>query len=56
MQVDQLMTADFAEDMTWLLGSIGSRIAGGRRQTVLVSATLTQTVLQQAEKWCLQVC
>ncbi|KAK9918238.1 hypothetical protein WJX75_002476 [Coccomyxa subellipsoidea] len=50
-EVDQLLAVQFREDMTRLTEHVGRKASNGR-QTILVSATLTQNVLVQCEKWC----
>lgn len=52
MQADQLMAPNFAEDLTHLASHAGKRTPGGPRQTILVSATLTPTILSKATQYC----
>jgi hypothetical protein len=50
-EADQLLASNFVEDMTHIVSHAGKRIEGGR-QTVLVSATLSPTVLRKFDRWC----
>ncbi|MEW5302470.1 MAG: hypothetical protein WDW36_005251 [Sanguina aurantia] len=50
-EADQLLAPHFAEDMAHITEHTGKRLPSSR-QTVLVSATLTQTVLKRSAKWC----
>eukprot|EP00798_Chlamydomonas_sp_ICE-L_P014791 gene14791-20841_t len=50
-EADQLLAPNFAEDMAHITDHCGKRL-DFPRQTVLVSATLTQSVLAKSEKWC----
>ncbi|KIY99108.1 DEAD-box ATP-dependent RNA helicase 47 [Monoraphidium neglectum] len=50
-EADQLLASNFVEDMTHIVSHAGKRIEGGR-QTVLVSATLSSTVLRKFDRWC----
>jgi len=52
-EADQLLAPAFAEDMAHIHDHCGKRLPEGtRRQTILVSATLTQTVLSRTARWC----
>lgn len=50
-EVDQLLAPHFRADLSRILEHTGKRL-DGRRQTVLVSATLTPAVLAAASQWC----
>ncbi|KAK9821649.1 hypothetical protein WJX74_004202 [Apatococcus lobatus] len=50
-EVDELMQTQFREPMQRLVDHCGKRREGGR-QTVLVSATLSDKVLAKARTWC----
>jgi len=50
-EADQLLAPNFSEDLTHIVSHAGKRAAAGR-QTVLVSATLSSTVLTKFLKWC----
>ncbi|KAG1656109.1 hypothetical protein FOA52_010291 [Chlamydomonas sp. UWO 241] len=50
-EADQLLAPNFAEDMTHINQHCGRR-AEAPRQTVLVSATLSESVLTRTAKWC----
>ncbi|CAK0785427.1 hypothetical protein CVIRNUC_008636 [Coccomyxa viridis] len=50
-EVDQLLAVQFREDMVRIVEQVG-RKARGPRQTLLVSATLNDKVLQQCQRWC----
>ncbi|KAI8465848.1 MAG: P-loop containing nucleoside triphosphate hydrolase protein [Monoraphidium minutum] len=50
-EADQLLAANFSEDLGHVTVHAGKRLPAGR-QTVLVSATLTESVLQKFERWC----
>ena len=49
-EADQLLAPNFTEDMSHINAHCGK--SAGERQTVLVSATLSQTVLGKMAKWC----
>ena len=50
-QADQLLAPQFREEVVRLAEHCGRRVPGGR-QTVLVSATMTQKVATQYARWC----
>jgi hypothetical protein len=50
-EADQLLAANFSEDLAHVAAHAGKKVPAGR-QTVLVSATLSPSVLQKFEKWC----
>ena len=50
-EVDQLLAPQFREDMVRLNDHIGKKYVDGR-QTILVSATLTNKILSLCESWC----
>ena len=50
-EADQLLGDNFKEDMAHVVEHAGKRVEGGR-QTVLASATLSQTVLGRFRRWC----
>ncbi|KAL0051824.1 hypothetical protein WJX82_002704 [Trebouxia sp. C0006] len=50
-EVDQLLEYHFEEDMTRLTQHCGKKLKEGR-QTIIVSATLKDQVLQEASQWC----
>ncbi|KAL3148049.1 hypothetical protein ABBQ38_014338 [Trebouxia sp. C0009 RCD-2024] len=50
-EVDQLLEYHFEEDMTRLTQHCGKKLTKGR-QTIIVSATLKQDMLQKAAAWC----
>ena len=49
-EADQLLSPNFTEDMSHINAHCGK--SAGERQTVLVSATLSHTVLGKMSKWC----
>ncbi|CAL5224194.1 g6836 [Coccomyxa viridis] len=49
-EVDQLLAVQFREDMVRLIDHVGRKAP--RRQTLLVSATLNEKVLEQCQRWC----
>lgn len=53
-EADQLLAPNFAEDMAHITSHCGKReVAAGRvRQTVIVSATLSVSVLKKTGEWC----
>eukprot|EP00877_Chromochloris_zofingiensis_P005959 jgi/Chrzof1/1616/Cz10g14210.t1 len=50
-EADQLLGANFREDIVHICQHAGKRVQGGR-QTILVSATLSETVLTKFKQWC----
>lgn len=51
-EVDQLLAPQFREAMVRIHEHVGKKFDHGKRQTIIVSATLTPKVLSLCETWC----